>query len=254
MPAAYDNYDYPAYWNGREYEHYSEFLAIKKLLQRIKNVSSTIEIGAGYGRLLPAYKFRSKKSLITDPSAKLISKARRKYSKSKNIYFAQSTLENLDIKKYKNKFDLLIMVRVLHHISDIDNAFRIINKLLKDKGYLILEFPNKNHLKANIKQFLKGDFTYPLEIFPIDIRSKRHVKAKTLPFVNYHPDQIRSKIEEFGFEIIEMRSVSNVRSSFVKRFFPLSLLLDIESFLQVPFSKLYFGPSFFVLARKKSSI
>lgn len=255
MAAAYDTYDYPAYWKGREYEHAAEFLAIKKMLLRIPRIEKTIEIGAGFGRLLSAYQFRSKKIVLTDPSAKLIAKARSKYKnlskKNKSIEFTQSSLENLK-NKYKSKsFDLAIMVRVLHHIKDIETAFNEVAGLLKPKGYFILEFANKNHLKANIKNIFKGNLTYPISIFPIDIRSKKHIKKNTLPFINFHPDQIVGKLKEQGFEIIEIRSVSNIRSTFMKRFFPTAFLLDIEEFLQIPFSKLNFGPSQFILARKK---
>ncbi len=255
MPAAYDTYDYPAYWRGREYEHASEFLAIKKMLLKIPRIERSIEIGAGYGRLLPSYQFRSKRIVITDPSSKLISKAKARFNslskKGKSIIFTQSSLENLKNKFKSKSFDLAVMVRVLHHIRDIDKAFQDVSNLLKPKGYFILEFANKNHLKANIKNIFRGNFTYPISIFPVDIRSKKHIKNKTLPFINYHPDQIIEKLKIQGFEIIEKRSVSNIRSSFMKRFFPTSFLLDIEGILQIPFSKLNFGPSQFILARKK---
>lgn len=253
MPAAYDNYDYPAYWKGREYEHSSEFLAIKKLLLKIPKVDRSIEIGAGFGRLLPSYQFRVKKIVLSDPSAKLISKARKKYKHNRNVEFMQSTLENIKDKKKAKSFDLAIMVRVLHHIEDVDTAFSTISDLLKDRGYFILEFPNKNHLKASLKKILKGDLMYPIRYFPIDIRSKKHIKKKTLPFINYNPDQILEKLDDAGFDVIETRSVSNIRSTFMKRFFPISFLLDLEKILQVPFSKLSFGPSFFVLARKRTT-
>lgn len=251
MPAAYDNYDYPAYWKNRGYEHASEFLALKKLLTRIPKVEKSIEIGAGFGRLLPAYQFRVKKILLSDPSAKLISKARNRYRHNKRVEFIQSTLQNLRNKRKIKNFDLCIMVRVLHHIEDIDEAFQTISDLLKNKGYFILEFPNKSHLKASVKQIFKGNLTYPLNIFPLDIRSKKNIKKNTLPFINYHPDQIIERLKHSGFDIIEIRSVSNIRSTFIKRFLPASLLLDIENLLQIPFSKLNFGPSFFVLAQKK---
>lgn len=251
MSAAYDNYDYPAYWKGRDYEHSSEFLAIKSLLLKIPNVERSIEIGAGFGRLLPSYQFRVKRIVLSDPSTKLISKARNKYKHNKRVEFIQSTLNNLKNKKRVKSFDLCIMVRVLHHIEDIDRAFKNVSDLLKDRGYFILEFPNKNNLKASIKKFCKGDFTFPLSIFPIDLRSKKHIKNNTLPFINYHPDQIIEKLKLSGFEIIETRSVSNIRSSFMKRLFPLSFLLDLEKLLQIPLSKVSFGPSFFVLARKR---
>ncbi len=252
MPAAYDSYDYPSYWKGRDYEHASEFLAIKSLLLKIPKVERSIEIGAGFGRLLPSYQFRVKKIVLSDPSAKLISKARNKYKHNKNIEFIQSTLDNVKKSKKARSFDLCLMVRVLHHIDNIDKAFDAISSLLKDRGYFILEFPNKSHLKASIKRICKGDFTYPINIFPIDIRSKKNIKNKTLPFINFHPDQVIEKLKDNGFEIIEVRSVSNIRSSFMKRFFPLSFLLDLEKLLQVPLSKFNFGPSYFVLARKRA--
>ena len=33
MPAAYDKYDYPSYWIGRDYEHGSEVIAIEGFLK-----------------------------------------------------------------------------------------------------------------------------------------------------------------------------------------------------------------------------
>lgn len=251
MPAAYDNYDYPIFWRGRDYEHKSEFLAINKFLSKISEISKVLEIGAGFGRLLPAYRYRAKKVVLSDPSAKLISKAQQSYSKFKNVAFVQSKLENLPNKKGLGKFDLILMVRVLHHISDIDNAFELIHSLLNDRGYLILEFPNKNNIKASIRNILKGDITYPINIFPIDIRSKKHVKNNTLPFINYHPDQVLEKLTDHDFDIIELRSVSNIRSTLLKKLFPISILLDVEKRLQIPLSRFMFGPSFFVLARKR---
>ena len=102
MPAAYDSYDYPSYWKGREYEHQSEFLALRKLVAEIPKVNKIIEIGAGFGRLLPSYQFRSKKIVLTDPSAKLISIARKKYGKFKNINFIQTKLQTIPIQLNKN--------------------------------------------------------------------------------------------------------------------------------------------------------
>ena len=251
MSAAYDNYDYPSYWKSRDYEHKSEFIAIKKLLEKIPKINKIIEIGAGFGRLIPAYNFRAKKIVITDPSASLLSIARKKYKKVDKIECFQTSILNIKNIVKSKKFDLAIMVRVLHHIDDIDKTFNIVSSLLTKGGYFILEFPNKSHLKASLRNIFKGDITYPINIFPIDLRSKKHIKEKTLPFINYHPDQIKEKLKDAGFDIIEVRSVSNIRSTLVKRLFPLNLLLDIEKLIQKPLSKLNFGPSYFVLARKR---
>ena len=250
MAAAYDTYDYPSYWEGREYEHFSEVLAIRSLLDRIPKISTILEIGAGFGRLTSIYKFRAKKIILTDPSAKLL-KLARETNQDKKIKVIQASVENLKDRVKSRSDDLIICVRVLHHIKDLDSAIETATKILKKKGYFILEFANKRHAKAAVSEILKGNITYPLDISPKDIRSRKSKKAKTLPFINYHPDLVFEKLEKHGFKILEKRSVSNVRSSFIKRLVPTEVLLFIENLLQKPLSVISFGPSIFVLAQKK---
>jgi hypothetical protein len=145
------------------------------------------------------------------------------------------------------------MIRVMHHLKDPKEAFKAIDHLLAPNGYVIVEFANKLHGKKILKNFLKGNFTFPLEIFPTDIRSKKNKKKGTLPFLNFHPDTIIEEMEKLSFKIKSTRSVSNIRSSFFKTNLPIDLLLQIERNIQVPLSKLNFGPSIFILAQKKPS-
>jgi ubiquinone/menaquinone biosynthesis C-methylase UbiE len=250
MPAAYDTYDYPSYWQHRDYEHEAEVSVIKYLLSKIAKIDTILDLGSGYGRLTPSYIFRGKKIIMTDPSAKLLKIARQKIS-SKKVKFIQSTIENLPNKIKSGSVDLVIMVRVLHHISDVEGAFSIINRILKNKGYFILEFANKRHFKATISEICKGNLTFPLDIFPKDIRCQKNIKRKTLPFFNYHPDDILQKLENEGFEVIEKVSVSNFRFSFFKKYLPKEFLLAIDSALRKIFSFFSFGPSIFVLLRKR---
>lgn len=252
MPAAYDTYDYPSYWEGRDYEHESEILAIKSFIQRIPKINNFLEIGSGYGRLSKTYLFRAKKAVLSDPSARLLSLARKRLGKShvKNAKYLHINIENLPKKISKNSQDLVMMVRVLHHIKNIDTAFANINRVLANKGYLILEFANKSHFKATLEEFFKGNFTFPLDIFPKDIRSRKNLRIKTLPFINYHPYTIYQKLREHGFEIIESRSVSNLRHPMLKKYFPLESLLKLEVVLQKYLAKINFGPSVFVLCKK----
>ncbi len=250
MPAAYDTYDYPSYWDDREYEHKAEYFAIKTLLDKIPNIKTIIEVGAGYGRLFSSFSYRAKKIILSDPSASSLSLARKKIRNNKKAAFIQSSLENLPNQLRGGTGDLVIMVRVLHHIKDTQEAFKIISKLLKDGGYFILEFANKGHIKATLKEFIKGNITFPLDIFPIDKRSKKTKKAKTLPFINYHPDEITEQLKNAGFVVVEKLSVSNIRSTFLKKIITTSTLIDIEKFLQKPLSHINFGPSIFILAKK----
>lgn len=251
MTAAYDSFDYPSYWLEREYEHESEKLAIRAFLAKIKKIGTVLDIGAGYGRLTPSYIYRAKKIIFSDPSSKQLKMAKSQL-KNRKITFIQSKLENIEGKVKNKSVDLIIMIRVLHHIKNCNQSFNLINKLLCDNGYLILEFPNKQHFKATVYEFFKGNFTFPIEIFPKDLRSKKAKIKKVLPFINYHPDDVFKKLEESGFKIVEKRSISNVRSPFLKKYIPLEFLLSIERKCQKPLSYTNFGPSIFILARKET--
>ena len=251
MAAAYDTYDYPGYWIGREYEHEAEIFAIKSFLKKIPVIKNVVEIGAGFGRLVPAYFFRARRVVLTDPSSKLL-KIARITLRDKRISFLQSSVENLHPKLKVNTADLVLVVRVLHHIEDVDRAFAVIDKVTKKGGYLIVEFANKRHLKAVFAEFLHGNFTFPLDIFPKEVKGKIKKRKSVLPFYNYHPDIIKEKLRKLGFSIVEVRSVSNIRSTFLKSIFSTETLLLLERNLQIPLAYLSFGPSIFILAKKTS--
>jgi len=251
MAAHYDTYDYPNYWMGRDYEHGSELIALKDFLAKISKIDTIVEVGAGFGRLTPTYFYRAKKAILTDPSAKLLKIAREEFADKKNVQVVQAGIESLEGKIKAGSADLVIMVRVLHHITDLDQALATIKRIVKPNGYFILEFPNKMHLKATLRQLFKGNLTYRFDIFTSDKRSAKAKRQKKISFLNYHPDMVFEKLHENDFEIIEKRSVSNIRSSFIKNLLPCSFLLGLEELLQVPFSYVNFGPSIFVLAKKK---
>lgn len=253
MAAAYDTYDYESYWEGREYEHQAEIEALKDFLEKIPKIEKVLEIGTGYGRLVPTYAHRAKKLILSDPSASLLSQARESLKKY-NPRYLHASYDTAAEKLRAKTIDLIILVRVLHHIEDPKDCFEVVNRLLVDRGYFIVEFANKSHFKAEIKEFIKGNFTYPLDIFTKDIRSEKSKKEKCIPFNNYHPDKIEHLLKETGFEVIEKRSVSNFRNPLLKKTFPINFVLGIENFLQKPLANLNFGPSIFILARKKKHI
>lgn len=251
MSAHYDSYDYSSYWQGREYEHESEIICIKSFLNSIKRIDRAIEIGGGFGRLVPSYVYRSKTVILTDPSSKLLSLAKSKLASYKNIKYVQSRIETLSQKVRAKSFDLVIMIRVMHHLENAGNTFDIIEKLLTPNGYVILEFANKIHFKNVITHGLKGDLAFIRNKETVDVRSEKSKHAKTITFLNYHPAKIKEELEKHNFEIIQMRSVSNIRSPYLKKHLPKIILLKIEANLQKALSYVYFGPSIFILARKK---
>jgi len=249
MPAHYDTYDYATYWQGRDYEHGSEVVALKEFLARIPRIDRFLDLGAGFGRLTPYYVHRSKRVVLADPSARLLKEARKRLHEP-NVRIVHTGVENCSKKFKSSSFDAVMVVRVLHHLESIDEVFDTIAKLVKKGGYLILEYPNKLHFKAIAKRILCGDLTFPIEIFPADRSSERSKKTKCLPFYNYHPDDIRTSLERHGFKLVDKRSVSNVRSSWIKKHLPLDFLMKFEKFLQKPLATINFGPSMFILAKR----
>lgn len=251
MAVAYDSFDYPSYWLDREYEHKSELIALSAFLNKIRKIGTIVDVGCGFGRLFLGYSFRAKKIILTDPSVKLLKIAKDTFRKRKNVIYKASSLQALP-KKIGNIADLVIMVRVIHHIDNADSAFEALNKIIKRGGYLILEFANKKHAKAVITSLLRGNFGSIESYEASDIRSAQNKNGNTLPFLNYHPEIIEKLLETHGFEVIDKRSVSNFRSPLAKSIIPLNLLLTLEKLMQKPLAFFDFGPSIFVLAKKRS--
>lgn len=251
MAAFYDTYNYLAYWHGRDYEHEAEVIALRAFLSKLGKVKTILEVGAGFGRLAPLYinnKSTNQKIILSDPCSKQL-KFARKNLVNKKIKFLQASLNELPNKIKPHSIDLLVIVRVLHHIDNLDETFDTISRLLKKDGFLILEFANKRHLKATISEFFRGNFTFLLDIFPKDLRKHTSSKIITIPFNNYHPDNIFEQLKKHKFKAIEVRSVSNIRSPILKKMFPRYLLIAIEKHFQKLLAKISFGPSLFVLSK-----
>jgi hypothetical protein len=112
----------------------------------------------------------------------------------------------------------------------------------------ILELANNAHGRNRVKYALKGK-GIPAE--PVDIRSPEHRNEEEIPFVNHHPRTVIKQLQEAGFKVEKALSVSNLRSTTIKKFVPHSVMLSVEKLLQPTLALTYFGPSVFFLVRKK---
>ena len=239
------NYDYTRYWEGRDYEHTAEFLALKKLLPHgMERDKSIIDIGGGFGRLIPIFKDYFGSITVFDYSQKLLDLAKQT---GKEIGVNVKTVQ-CDIYKLStctpDKFDYAAMIRVSHHLNDLQSVFEQIHDILKDEGIFILEIANKMHFKSVIKNFFKGNFKY------FD-QSSVSVATKDVTFLNHHPQRVEKMIKDAGFKIEKKLSVSNFRTPFVKKVFPIKTILNLESATQEVLSPVYFGPSIFYKLVKK---
>jgi ubiquinone/menaquinone biosynthesis C-methylase UbiE len=246
MAAHYDDpgFLYTDYWPGRNYEHQSEVIAITRLLENSR-FNNSVDIGGGFGRLIPALIPFSKKIILIEPSNKLRSIAQKTYPSDKQVTVISGTAQKTNLSASSQ--DLAMLVRVLHHIPDPLPVFKEIYRILKPEGIFILEFANSFNFKAKIQSWVTGQ---PILLIPVEKRKLSNIRRKTIPFVNHSPVTINRLLAKTGFTIEKKLSVSNFRLPFIKNILPVSLLIKLEKYFQPVLSGFDFGPSIFILAKK----
>ena len=171
MPEAfYDKYDYTQYWKGRDYEDRAEKLALSKLLKLVRSRESIIDIGGGFGRHAILYAPGFENCVIAEPSEKLLKEAQERLSNFTNIDYVRAFGQSLPFEN--NKFDVALLIRVIHHIQKPEEVLNEVYRVLKPGGYFIIEVANKIHFLARLRAYLRGNFRFSSDLTPIDMRSK----------------------------------------------------------------------------------
>lgn len=248
--ADYDFYDYEKYWETREFEDKCERIALNKFFKLINNKEKIIDIGGGFGRLATSYANLYKECVIAEPSQNLINIGKRRLASFKNITFKKALLPFLPFES--NFFDTVLIVRVMHHFPCPEEVIPELNRILKNKGFLILEFANKIHFLSCLKEFIKGNWRFLKSVDPVDRRSPESIKEGKIPFMGHHPKKIIQELKKNNFRVVGVLSVSNLRNQKLKKVLPIGILLFLENLLQGPLAKVYFGPSIFILAQKEN--
>ncbi len=242
-------FDYRQYWQTREYENQAEKIALERLLKFIpkKQRGKIIDIGAGFGRLAPTYAPLFKKCLLIEPSAKLLKEAKNFCRQYRHLSFQRSFVEKLPVEE--SSFNVVLMIRVAHHLQDLEKMIMEIKRILKPGGYFIMEFANKMHVKNRLEALIKLNFGFFRSHLPENLKTKRNASL----FFNYHPNQIKTLLLSHGFQMVQFLSVSNFRNPWLKKLVPLKLLLWLENLRQEIslHQNLHLGPSIFVLAKKE---
>jgi ubiquinone/menaquinone biosynthesis C-methylase UbiE len=239
-------HNYLKYWDGRDYEHAAEEMAITRLLKG-KHFRHAADIGGGYGRLCVLLKEYSDKVTLAEPSKQQLDIAKDFLKDYPDIDQKLTQADDLDFKK--GELDLITMIRVMHHLPDPSLEFKELARVLSDDGYLILEVANYAHGRNRVKHLVKGK-SLPVE--PVDIRSEENKKESEIAFVNHNPKTVIKQLSHAGLKVESVLSVSNLRSPSLKKVVPQSVMLSVERLLQKPLAKTYFGPSIFFLVKKAS--
>jgi ubiquinone/menaquinone biosynthesis C-methylase UbiE len=238
------NHNYLKYWNGREYEHAAEEMAIKRLLEN-KHFKTAVDVGGGYGRLCVFLEKYADKVTLAEPSQQQLDIAKDFLKSHPEV--DRKLMQADDLKFKDGTIELLTMIRVMHHLPDPTVEFSEIARVLSDEGYAIIEVANYAHARNRIKHFIKGK---KLPVEPVDIRSESHRSKDEIPFVNHNPETVIKQLAHAGLKVDRILSVSNLRSPGLKKVMPRSFMLAIEGLLQPRLAGSYFGPSIFFLVKK----
>lgn len=238
------SHNYLAYWEGRDYEHAAEEMAIRRLLKG-KRFKHAVDVGGGYGRLCLLLENYSDKVTLAEPSQQQLDIAKDFLKGHPEV--DRKLLQADDLKFKDGELDLVTMIRVMHHLPEPEDELAEISRVLKKGGAAIIEVANYAHARNRLKHLLKGK---KLPTKPVDIRSAANKKKGEIAFVNHNPKTVIKQFKAVGLEVERVLSVSNLRSPGLKKVVPKRVMLAVEDIMQPTLAKTFFGPSVFFLLKK----
>ena len=234
----YEGSDYQtSFWErgGRAYEDRAEAIAIRHLLPREGGI--LLELGAGAGRNTTRYE-GYEKIVLLDYSRTQLAQAQERLGRSDRYRYVAADIYRLPF--VEGLFDAATMIRTLHHMADAPAALRETRRVLRPRAPFLLEFANKQNLKAILRYALNQQEWSPFSPEPVEFAA--------LNF-DFHPRAIREWLAESGFKLEKMRTVSHFRVAMLKRIFPASFLAFLDSLFQWTGEYWQLTPSVFTLSR-----
>lgn len=239
------SYDYRQYWKGREYENDAEEIAIRRLLRR-EHFRRAIDVGGGFGRLSKLLTEFADSVLLAEPSQQQLDKAAEFLGDDPRV--ERRCLQAASLEEATGSADLVLCVRVMHHIPQPEAAFAEIARVLRPGGTFVLEFANSANAKSRIRLLAHGQ-RVPVE--PLNQRSHLPASEAEIPFVNHHPRTLLTQLDQAGFTVERKLSGSNLRSPRLKKLVPERALLAVERATQPLLAPLWFGPSIWLKLHRR---
>jgi ubiquinone/menaquinone biosynthesis C-methylase UbiE len=233
----YEGSSYQAtFWDQgeRDYEDQAEAVALERLLPGSGDL--LLEIGAGAGRNTTRYAGFRRVALL-DYSVSQLRQARERLGADQRYVYVAADAYRLPF--VSGLFDSATMIRVLHHMADAPQALGQVHAILRPQGIFVLEFASKRHLKAILRYWLGRQPWSPFSPEPVEFAP--------LNF-DFHPTTVRRWLQEAGFRVERLRTVSHFRLAMLKRTLPTRLLVGMDALLQPTGDWFQLTPSVFVRA------
>tara|TARA_B110000459_G_scaffold197756_1_gene241616 strand:- start:1060 stop:2256 length:1197 start_codon:yes stop_codon:yes gene_type:complete len=169
-PTLMFNKNYPFFTSSSKYmiKHFRDYSKwIKKYYY--KNTKNIIEIGSNDGTFLKNFKSNKTNILGIEPSRNVALIAKKNKINTVNKFFTFKTAKNL--KKFKNKTDLICAANAICHIPNLKDLIKGIDILLSKKGKFIFEEP----YLGSMYEKTSYDQIYDEHIFMFSISSVKKI-------------------------------------------------------------------------------
>lgn len=232
------------FWTqARTYEDAVERIALEAMLPR--QGKTIMEIGAGFGRLADLYTGYDRVVLLDYAHTQLAQAVERLGTSgpgNKPEYiFVQANFYHLPF--VTGSFDTVTMIRTLHHAIDAPAVLRNVAEVLGPSGAFVLEFANKQNIKAIARYLLRRQKWSPFDREPVEFVD--------LNF-DFHPRWIWDQLASLGLQRETVRTVSHYRMGFLKRLLPTRILVALDALAQPTGPLWQLSPSVFVRARARA--
>jgi ubiquinone/menaquinone biosynthesis C-methylase UbiE len=234
----YEGSDYQTtFWEhgDRAYEDQVEAVALRRLLPESGKL--LLEVGAGAGRHTPRYQGFERVVLLDYSRTQLLQARERLGDTSRYIYVAGDAYR---LPFVPGLFDAATMIRTLHHMADAPLALSQVRQVLQPGAAFILEFANKQNLKAVLRFLLQRQTWSPFTPEPVEFAE--------LNF-DFHPKTMRLWLRQQHFAVERQLTVSHFRIPLLKRLLPLKILVAMDSLAQLSGDWWQLSPSVFLRAR-----
>ena len=231
----YEGSDYQtSFWDagGRAYEDAAEAIALRRLLP--PGGRRLLELGAGAGRNTPRYTGFEQITLL-DYSLTQLQQARARLGASPSYRYVAADVYHLPF--VPGLFDAATMIRTLHHMADARRALEGVRRVLQTNAIFILEYANKQNLKAIVRYLFRRQKWNPFSPEPVEFAA--------LNF-DFHPATVRTWLQVSGFAVQRQLTVSHFRMGLLKRIFPAGFLAKLDGLAQLTGDAWQLSPSVFV--------
>ena len=231
----YEGSDYRTrFWEGqgRDYEDQVERIALRRLMP--PTGGTLIEIGAGFGRLADEY-LGYQKVVLFDYSRSLLREAQAHLGNDPRFVYVAGNWYQMPF--VAGLFDTMVQIRTLHHAADVPALFQQLARIARPNGRYVLEFANKQNLKAILRYGLRRQDWSPFNLDPVEFVALNY---------DFHPRWIRQQLALANFQPGRMLTVSHYRFGPIKKAVPTGLLVGLDSMAQWTGNWWQLSPSVFV--------